>query len=363
MSTKPPSPTVSKRIAGYLLGSAGLTVGVVLIVGVFFAALEIAGPALRSAQLAAVVSATLVDLTNQDRQDNQLQTLTVNPILVRAAQAKADDMARYSYFAHVSPSGINSWYWFKQAGYPFIYAGENLAVDFTDSSQVNQAWLNSPTHRANILNGHFTQIGIATAQGTFQGHSTIFVVQMFGTPAPGSSASASIQTAILPAIPTQMAFASTKSDESSSSAQVLGVVTNSASPATRPAPASPPIRPVVAKRLSPATSSVVSQPAQSFATTATQNVASIQAAPHYGPVWGFLVSSPEVLLRTSYFILGGILLLALLIRTEFEIRRHHLRHVVAVASLIVLMIVLFFIADHFIFVQPILGPAQQITGT
>ena len=48
-----------------------------------------------------------------------------------AAQAKADDMATKGYFAHTSPDGKNSWYWFKQAGYTFTYAGENLALDFS----------------------------------------------------------------------------------------------------------------------------------------------------------------------------------------------------------------------------------------
>lgn len=133
--------------------------------------------------LAAVVSTVLVDLTNGDRASFGLHTLAMNPTLVDAAQRKADDMAAKSYFAHTSPEGRTPWHWFKEANYSFLYAGENLAVYFTDSADVERAWMNSPTHRANILNTHFTEIGIATAEGVYQGRPTVFVVQMFGAPA------------------------------------------------------------------------------------------------------------------------------------------------------------------------------------
>lgn len=132
--------------------------------------------------LAAVIESALVDLTNIDRASNELQSLKVSPVLERAAQLKADDMAAKSYFAHESPEGYSPWHWFKEAGYSFVYAGENLAVRFSDSADVERAWINSPSHRANILNSHFTEIGIATARGVFEGKETVFVVQMFGSP-------------------------------------------------------------------------------------------------------------------------------------------------------------------------------------
>ncbi len=131
---------------------------------------------------AAVLPAVLADLTNQARAGEGEPTLTRNTVLDTAAQMKADDMAAKSYFAHTSPEGITPWYWFTKAGYNFVYAGENLAVDFNESVNVENAWLNSPTHRANILNARFSEIGIATAQGTYKGKPTIFVVQEFGAP-------------------------------------------------------------------------------------------------------------------------------------------------------------------------------------
>ena len=144
--------------------------------------------------LAAVVSSVLVDLTNFDRAQEGLHGLAVNPVLAQAAQLKANDMAQRSYFAHNAPDGKTPWFWMGEAGYSFSYAGENLAVFFGDSEDVARAWMNSPSHRANILNGSFTEIGIATAQGVYQGRSTVFVVQMFGTPAVVSQAIATLET-------------------------------------------------------------------------------------------------------------------------------------------------------------------------
>jgi len=148
--------------------------------------------------LAAVVSSVLVDLTNIDRSQEGLHGLSVNPVLVAAAQLKANDMAQDSYFAHNSPDGKSPWYWFGEAGYSFSYAGENLAVFFGDSEDVERAWMNSPSHRANILNSSFTEIGIATAEGYYQGQKTVFVVQMFGTPA-ASASIATIESTVVPA--------------------------------------------------------------------------------------------------------------------------------------------------------------------
>lgn len=133
--------------------------------------------------LAAVISSAVVELTNIDRAQNELLSLKVNPVLERAAQLKAEDMASKGYFAHNSPEGLTPWHWFKTAGYNFVYAGENLAVRFYDSVDVVKAWMDSPGHRANILNSHFTEIGIGVAEGTFEGRPTVFVVQMFGSPA------------------------------------------------------------------------------------------------------------------------------------------------------------------------------------
>ncbi len=132
--------------------------------------------------LANVLSSTLIDLTNASRGEEKLSKLKGNDLLTRAAQLKADDMAEKGYFAHVSPDGSKPWYWIDQTGYQYKNAGENLAVNFVESEDVHNAWLESPTHRANIFRNNFSEIGIATAEGYYKGKKAIFVVQFFGEP-------------------------------------------------------------------------------------------------------------------------------------------------------------------------------------
>ncbi len=132
---------------------------------------------------AAVLPAVLVDLTNKDRSSSGQTELVVSPVLEEAARMKAEDMVNNQYFAHHSPTGISPWYWMKESGYSFVYAGENLAIDFTESIDVEDAWMKSPAHKKNIIDPRFTEIGIAAKEGIFQGRKTIFVVQMFGRPA------------------------------------------------------------------------------------------------------------------------------------------------------------------------------------
>lgn len=129
-----------------------------------------------------VLPGVIVDLTNTERAGQTLGQLQRNPALDAAARMKAQHMAEKEYFAHFSPNGVSPWHWFAQSGYNFVHAGENLAIHFTDSGEVVDAWMKSPTHRANIVNGNYTEIGVGTAEGTFEGYKTVYVVQLFGTP-------------------------------------------------------------------------------------------------------------------------------------------------------------------------------------
>src|SRR3989338_1224480 len=166
----------------HLLRTAGILLTLVFVIGAFFMS-NLQRVMVRTNDLiASVLPAVLADLANVDRSASQIGSLRINPVLENAARLKAEDMAVRSYFAHYSPDGKSPWYWFTLAGYNFIYAGENLAVHFDDSVAVNIAWMNSPKHRENILNGRFTEIGVATARGVYQGRETVFVVQLFGRP-------------------------------------------------------------------------------------------------------------------------------------------------------------------------------------
>lgn len=132
--------------------------------------------------MAAVLPAVLANLTNEERQSQNLSILTTNPILVAAAELKANDMATKGYFAHTSPEGKTPWYWLNQVGYRYQYAGENLAVNFSDSKDVTTAWMNSPTHKANIVKDKYTEVGTGIASGIFEGREAIFVVQVYANP-------------------------------------------------------------------------------------------------------------------------------------------------------------------------------------
>jgi hypothetical protein len=140
--------------------------------------------------LASVLPGEVIALTNDERADNSVGQLRENGQLDAAAQAKADDMAANGYFSHIGPDGKEPWAWITGAGYSYKSAGENLAVRFSDSRDVVEAWMNSPTHRANIVKPVYEEIGVGVAQGTFQGKPATFVVQYFGAPYESGLASA-----------------------------------------------------------------------------------------------------------------------------------------------------------------------------
>ena len=134
----------------------------------------------KTTNFAIVVSSGLVDLVNKDRVSAGLKPLVVNQQLIEAAQKKGMDMLNNDYFAHTSPSGLTPWYWLKKVGYKYVAAGENLAKDFTETKYVYDAWMDSPSHRANILNKNYSEIGIAVVEGDFNGQKTVLAVQFFG---------------------------------------------------------------------------------------------------------------------------------------------------------------------------------------
>ncbi len=124
----------------------------------------------------------LFELTNQQREKNGLKDLKYNSELAQAAYAKAQDMFAENYWAHYSPTGKTPWDFILASGYKYEYAGENLAKNFLFSSGVVDAWMNSPSHRENILNDHYTDVGFSVVNGILNGEQTTLVVQMFGSP-------------------------------------------------------------------------------------------------------------------------------------------------------------------------------------
>jgi len=128
--------------------------------------------------------AKLIEYTNEQRKLNKVKPLKYNAKLAAAANEKAKNMFINNYWAHFGPNGETPWQFITRSGYRYETAGENLAKNFLYSKNVVTAWMNSPTHRENILRKDFTEVGFAVVDGTLGGEQTTLVVQMFGRPYP-----------------------------------------------------------------------------------------------------------------------------------------------------------------------------------
>lgn len=269
---------------------------------------------------AAIVPSVLADFANDDRRTLSLGQLQWNPVLAEAAREKAEDMAQKGYFAHTSPEGITPWSWFKKAGYRYRYAGENLAVYFSDSWDVHRAWMDSEGHRANILSGKFTEIGIAAAKGIYQGRETIFVVELFGKPqeearplsedVPVPPVVSGIEkTPAADKTPENVASAESKS-ESELFVAALGEDTGAEVPAS-----------------------------------------DVRAAPgvRYSSIVERAAATPRANLRLSYFILFAIISFALFLGIFVEIRRQHSTHIAYGISLLAFLSLLYYAGEAYVF--------------
>ncbi len=125
----------------------------------------------------------IMTAVNQQRSLRNLVTLNTNLKLSGAAQSKTDDMQARHYFAHVDPDGHYIWDKIVASGYtPYLQLGENLAIEFFDTDSLISAWMNSPTHRANVLQEGFRDQGMGVTFGdenANQYHSAI--ANTFGT--------------------------------------------------------------------------------------------------------------------------------------------------------------------------------------
>ncbi|HRN95852.1 MAG TPA: CAP domain-containing protein [Candidatus Levybacteria bacterium] len=124
----------------------------------------------------------IIEETNQERGKINIKPLTRSSLLDSAAKQKLDHMIANNYWNHVAPDGTDPWWFIKNTGYNYEYAGENLAMGFSTSTDTINAWMNSPLHRENVLNNKYTEIGVAYKYDMFQGSKQVVVVQMFGKP-------------------------------------------------------------------------------------------------------------------------------------------------------------------------------------
>lgn len=139
----------------------------------------------RSGSVGALNQQDIIVLTNSERVKVGLPALSFNATLSLIAEAKAKDMIARQYFAHVSPTGVDVAGLAVEYGYQYKNIGENLALgDFENSQDVVNGWMNSPGHRANILNTDFTEIGVSAIVGNYNGRQVWYSVQEFGRPLP-----------------------------------------------------------------------------------------------------------------------------------------------------------------------------------
>jgi len=130
----------------------------------------------------ALSAAALVDAMNRQRAAYGVGPLRLNDTLSLAASDRVGDMMRKRYFDHVSPDGVNPFTWVARRGYRYRMIGENLAVGYASADRVVTGWMNSPGHRANILQKRFDEIGIAFDESApLRQYSGPLVVAMYGT--------------------------------------------------------------------------------------------------------------------------------------------------------------------------------------
>lgn len=315
-----------------------------MVVVFLFSVLQYSAISSGSKYIAAVISGTLVDITNEKRVAYGKGTLVMNPVLVGAAQAKANDMAEKSYFAHTSPEGITPWHWFEKAGYTFSYAGENLAINFSDSIGVGEAWMNSPGHRANILNDRFTEIGIATSRGVYKGQPTIFVVQLFGKPS------------VAPATPKVRVVLKKEISQLPEKLNVL-----SGTPLATTTATITPLMEVAGATLETVTVDDMFISVKNTTATSGDYEPTIKT-PEESLIARILVS-PQTFLSYAYALFGALIVLALALDTFIEIRRRHLIHFVYAIFLWIPLFAILYIGGAYIMTpQTILTYAYVLLG-
>jgi uncharacterized protein YkwD len=119
---------------------------------------------------------SVLALSNVARATARIAILSLDPKLNSVAQAHARDMADRGYFSHVTPEGKTLSQRLREAGIPFSAAGENIAANFSARATV-QAWMESPGHRQNLLNGTFRKLGVGVYRNSLQAQT--YYVQVF----------------------------------------------------------------------------------------------------------------------------------------------------------------------------------------
>lgn len=117
--------------------------------------------------------AQVVAIMNQERANAGVGGISQNASLDAVAQIRAQEIAQS--FSHTRPNGTSCFTVLDEGGIAYMTAGENIAAGYGDPASVMSGWMNSPGHRANILNGSFGQVGIGYYTDPNSGYGTYWV--------------------------------------------------------------------------------------------------------------------------------------------------------------------------------------------
>lgn len=263
----------------------------------------------------------LLQETNEERAGGGLENLSLNSKLNNAAQTKANDMASRDYWSHNTPEGNPPWVFFTNAGYDYSSAGENLAYGFDNSSDTVVGWMNSPGHKANIMNTSYQEVGFGIAnsanyQGT--GPETI-VVAMYGHPQVASAA-----TPVASAPPTQTAPAPKPAS----------------TPAVAAAPEPEESTPVAEPNATPVAANEDTKDSAAPVVTA-QKVARVQLLAGSTAAWSsFAVSMIAAVAVMAFLMRHGLMLRRVLVKSEAFVHKHPILDIslVAIATIGIVLI-------------------------
>lgn len=301
-----------------------VSLGIIVALSIFLLGVSAGSSAfIRQTVLGANITASvLIDLTNESRVAFNESPLVRNALLDNAAQLKAADMVSNQYFAHNSPTGVTPWHWFKEAGYTFLYAGENLAINFVDAQAVRDAWLASPKHRENLLDIKFEEIGMATMDGPYKDGSTMYIVQLFGTPA-----------TLKKEIPTQVIQEPITPEPLPNTTPVIvaqnediSTLSGSGAPEIKGATTTPYEPIITTKELAVVKNTDEvdkTSPSTAVTTYSTWYGRMIFGAPHY--------------VQVLYQVLLAIIILALIVMLAIEFKRQHWKHIAYALALILVV--------------------------
>lgn len=178
----------------------------------------------------------VVKLTNEKRAQNGLHALVLDSTLSAAAIAKGNDMLAKGYWAHFAPDGTSPWSFFLSFGYKYKYAGENLARDFASSEAAVSAWMNSPSHKDNILNSNYRDVGIGVVEGNLNGVDTTIIVQFFGTKMTTVPEISTAKSESIVATPTPNSLLGIAKEKSQEASLPITIETPEPTPSVEPTP-------------------------------------------------------------------------------------------------------------------------------